>query len=530
MTKYNFKLFLGCIVAVVFTALGANAQEASTPASIERLKTESLNLTNSQNASARPLDDAGYYSQVGLGYDIEKGSFKRAQSGAFNTGYKFTTDGGGKVASMKDAYFWGRFEYSRTRLRDAQYNATLFDPLRGTPFYIADANKSQWINQLYDMSVSAASPKLWNRLYVGVSLDYQNGVAAKQLDPRPLTNLSKFTVKPGVTALIGKAHSIGAYYSYYSRREDGEALNANNYVPQPVYNMTFPGFFVDREVGGMGSDDNERIYNANSMGGGLQYSLKTAKLNILLSGDYSFAVEDVTNDYRTPKMVGTTAETSLSVSLNAIYKPTVKSMFLLDVAYTDCSMDGIQYVQVYDNSFEVAKWITKLKNVRSNQSASGINAKVQYMRTTRGKAYNWTVGASFATEKLDDIYYMPESTQGVSNLKFNVFGRKNFMFAKYHSILVGANFGMKMNSSASINYNGVKGDTDVYKDFTLKDYYYQGTGYMALGGSLSYAYSNLFKGRSSLFVTAQADVYQATDNKELFGRRGFLNVMAGLMF
>jgi hypothetical protein len=294
--------------------------------------------------------------------------------------------------------------------------------------------------------------------------------------------------------------------------------------------MTFPGFFVDREIGGMGADDNERIYNANSMGGGLQYSLKTDKLNILLSGDYSYAVEDVTSDWTTPKMVGTTAETNLSVSLNAIYKPSCKSMFLLDVAYTDRSMDGIQYVQVYDNSFEVAKWITKLKNVRSNQSASGINAKVQYMRTTRGEAYNWTAGVSFATEKLDDIYYMPKSTQGVSNMKFNLFARKNFAFAKYHSILIGADFGMKMNNSASIDYNGVKGDTATYKDFTLKDYYYQGTGYMSLGGSLSYAYSNMFKGRSSLFVTAEATLYKATDHTDLFGRRGFMNVMVGLMF
>lgn len=72
-----------------------SAQRINTEASVERLKSESLQFSYSDNASGIQLDQMDYYSQVGLGYDIEKGSFKRAQEGEHNTGYRFFTDGGG---------------------------------------------------------------------------------------------------------------------------------------------------------------------------------------------------------------------------------------------------------------------------------------------------------------------------------------------------------------------------------------------------------------------------------------------------
>lgn len=119
-----------------------------------------------------------------------------------------------------------------------KYNASLIDPLRGTPFFIADTYKSKWINQLYDMTVKAAAPKLWDRLIFGIEATYQNGQGAKQHDPRPLVSLSKFEIKPGVTVTLGK-HAIGANYQYYSRREDGTASNKISMSTNPVYIFNF---------------------------------------------------------------------------------------------------------------------------------------------------------------------------------------------------------------------------------------------------------------------------------------------------
>ena len=247
MIKYSYIKLTGCLVAAALAPLCTSAQRINTEASVERLKSESLQFSYSDNASGIQLDQMDYYSQVGLGYDIEKGSFKRAQEGEHNTGYRFFTDGGGTMKALKGAFIWGSFEYSRDQLRDAEYNASLIDPLRGTPFFIADTYKSKWINQLYDMTVKAAAPKLWDRLIFGIEATYQNGQGAKQHDPRPLVSLSKFEIKPGVTVTLGK-HAIGANYQYYSRREDGTASNKISMSTNPVYIFNFPGFYVDASI------------------------------------------------------------------------------------------------------------------------------------------------------------------------------------------------------------------------------------------------------------------------------------------
>ena len=97
MIKYSYIKLTGCLVAAALAPLCTSAQRINTEASVERLKSESLQFSYSDNASGIQLDQMDYYSQVGLGYDIEKGSFKRAQEGEHNTGYRFFTDGGGTM-------------------------------------------------------------------------------------------------------------------------------------------------------------------------------------------------------------------------------------------------------------------------------------------------------------------------------------------------------------------------------------------------------------------------------------------------
>ena len=150
MTTYNYLKLTGCLLIASCVSFGAAAQQANpapentdatagyvvsqnnSPASIERIRVENLHFSHSENASGIQLDPIGYYSEASLGFDREKGSLKRVQEGADNTAYSFSTDGGGHLAGLRDMYVWGRFSYTRKNLKDAQYNATLFDPLRGT--------------------------------------------------------------------------------------------------------------------------------------------------------------------------------------------------------------------------------------------------------------------------------------------------------------------------------------------------------------------------------------------------------------
>lgn len=510
-------------------ASSASALRTDTPAAAERLEIENLHFAHSENASGIPLDGMGYYSRVGLGFGREKGSLKRVQEGANNTSYRFETDGGGPLGRQGGAYVWGRFAYTRTNLRDAAYNATLFDPLRGTPFYIADTHKSRWINQLFDMEVRAATPLLWRRLTLGLSVGYQNGQAAKQLDPRPLTSLSKFEIRPGLTVRLGGGHHLGVYGRYHSRREDGSASNSVTLVNQPVYIMSFPGFFIDAEIGGL-NGDNLRIYNANCMGIGGDYTFRHERLTVLLTGEFSREAEDVTNSYTTPKMVGTTLDDRYSVGLHASFRPSGNDALFLSLIGSGRSIDGIQYVQEYDNSFEVAKWIIRSKSIRSNSTRTHLRGEFRYMRTTRGRGYDWMVGGVVSGDGYDDIYYIPRSTQRVENLGAELFGRKNFRLGGRHTLLVGLRASVRRNLDRAIDYNGYKAATECYRDFTLRDFHSLGTGCLGGGATLTYSVSRISRGRGSFFVTAAADYLKATEYRELFDDRLLLDFKLGLLF
>lgn len=535
MTRNNYIKMTGAVLLTLLSYT-SEAQEPDTlasktvsPATVQRLELEHLHFAHSANASGIQLDEIGYYSRVELGFSREKGSLKRVQEGANNTAYSFDTDGGGRFAALGGTYVWGRFSYRRMHLKDAEYNASLFDPLRGTPFYIADTHKSKWINQLFDMEVKAASPVLWRRLVLGATIGYQNGQAAKQLDPRPLTNLSRFEIRPGATVLLGEHHALGAYYRYSSRREDGTASNSVTMVNQPVYIMNFPGFFISSEIGGLNSD-NTRIYNANCMGVGGEYTFRNDRFTLLVAGDYSREVEDVTNSFTTPKMVGTTVDDRYSVSLHASYRPSSSNLVLFDARYSHRSIDGIQYVQEYDNSFDVSKWIIKSKSIRSNSTSSGFNACLQYLRTTRGDAYNWMAGVGVQTENLDDIYYFPRSVQQVDNLTFRLFGRKNFLLGGRHSLLVGVRMAVKTNCDNVMDYHGYKADSECFKDFTLRDFHSLSSGYASVGGEVTYSLQRIFHGRGAFFLSADTDYFKASDHKDLFDDRLVANFKLGLLF
>ena len=525
INKYTF-----FALALTFISTAALAQqEGSSLQSIERKKMESLWFSNTDNTAGAQLDQMGYYSQLGINYNQTKGNFKRTQLGADNNGYGFSTDGGGQMKELKGVFLWGYFDYSREKVRDAAFNASLIDPLRGTPFYIADQNLSNWINQSYKLGMKSATPLLGEHWIVGVGLDYENAQGAKQMDPRPNVQMSKFTITPSLVFKAGK-HAIGANFQYYSRREDGTAANSVTIKTQPVWEVVAPGFFNTGEIGS-GTLSGLRDYNANSLGGGLQYSFGGDDLTLLLSAKYAFAVEDVNNNYTQPKIIGSTKENIWDLSANLKWQMNSSNTLFAKAQYYDRSLDGIEYVQVWDNSHEVAQWIVMSKSVRSNFSTQQINFNLDYMNLDDANAYKWLVGIDANYEKLEDVYYIPLSEQMVENLNLKLSLKKNFEFGK-NMILVGVNGGLKSNLDGSHSYTGNNAESMIYTDMVLRDYHFLLNDAFSLGGELSYTRKGIISENSSLFVQATIDHHKATSAPAAypFGDRTWAVVKAGLTF
>lgn len=528
MKSINKYTFFALALTFISTAALAQQEESSLQ-SIERKKMESLWFSNSDNAAGAQLDNMSYYSQLGINYNQTKGDFKRTQLGDDNNGYGFSTDGGGVMENLKGMFLWGYFDYSREKVRDASFNASLIDPLRGTPFYIADQNLSNWINQSYKLGMKGATPILGNHWIVGLGLDYENAQGAKQMDPRPNVLMSKFTVTPSLVFKANK-HAIGANFQYYSRREDGLAANSVSINTQPVWEVVAPGFYDAGEIGG-GTLSGLRDYNANSLGGGLQYSFAGESFSLLLAAKYAFAVEDVNNNYTQPKKIGTTKEDIWDLSANLKWQLGKNNTMFAKAQYYDRSIDGIEYVQVWDNSHEVAKWVILSKNIRSNFSTKQVNFNLDYMNLDSGNAYRWLAGVDVNYEKLADVYYLPLSEQQVENIYLEANLKRNFTFGK-NMILAGVNGGLKNNLGGSRSYSGNHAESKIYTDMVLRDYHFLLNNAYSVGGELSYTRKGVVGNNSSLFVSATIDHTKATSCPKdyNFGGRTYLIVKAGLTF
>lgn len=524
--KYTFASL--AFAASLFATAASAQTEGNTQQSIERKKMESLWFSNTNNAAGAQLDEMGYYSQLGINYTHTEGDFQRTQLGTNNNGYGFSTDGGGEFDNLKGAFMWGYFNYSHDKIHGARYNASLIDPLRGTPFYLADTNVSNWIHQSYELGMKAATPIIGNHWIFGVGLDYQNMQGAKQIDPRPNVQMSKFEVKPSIVFTAGK-HAVGANYSYSSRREDGTATNSISMITQPVWEVVAPGFYNTAEIGS-GSFSGLRAYNANAMGGGLQYSFAGEKIKVLVSGEYNFAVEDVNNNYTIPKIIGTTKENTWDAKANLMWSINPDHSLFAEVEYYNRSIDGIEYIQEWNNAYEESKWEVISKNIRSNFSTKRTTAKVDYMKN-KGNSYTWWAGLEIEKEALSDIYYLPRSTQDVENLYISAHVKKNFIFGK-NAILVGVNGGMKKNQSGELTYSGNYADSDIYKNMVVRDFRYLQENALMWGAELSYTRGGLFKSNSAFFLNLKYNhiAPNDSDGKAHFDKYSALVVKAGLTF
>lgn len=534
MKKYMRMKLFGGIWMVVSAVLPLYAQdnnevaEQNTPAALERMRMQHLWIGHTSNVAGAMLDHTVRYSTVGLGYETANGTFRRPQAGKRVNGLNFNTEGGGVYEGLCGMYVWGSFDYSRYKVHEAEYNASLIDPFRGMPFIIADTNCSNWINQNYRLKMRIVTPLLWNKLIFGIAGYYENAVGAKQLDPRPQVRLSHFTVIPSVVVKFAQ-HALGLSFDYYSRKEDGTASNSNSRIDQQVWELRGLGFHVEGVIGGQGAISGLRNFNANNLGGGIQYSYFSEWMKLVLVGNYDYKVEDVTNSYTRPKMVGTVKDRIVTGKLALEVKTKRENSFCADLSYIDRSIDGIEYIQEYDNTYEEQKWVTKFKSIRSNFSTTEWKLNLDYL-VNRGNEYKWRAGMSACCRRLADIYYLPESLQDIDNLFLRFQAKRNFDLGRRNKLLVGVNFGWNENLDADILYAGPDSDARIIQDFLYRDYAYLSSEYWESGLSLIYSNGRVIKERANLFVSAALNYKEVTQNNPWFGQRIACSFSVGLNF
>ena len=535
MIKNIFKT-IGCLFLAVTASNPLLAQENQTPASVAKLNVQNIWMNNTNNAAAGTVDSSKLYSISSVGYTLDKGNFNFIQAGNDNSQLKLQSEGGGIYEKLNNLFMWGKISYTRDVLQGAKFNCLTYDPFRDVPFLLADTNSSKWIKQQYDLSMKMASPKLFNFLTIGLSGSYMTGSSAKQVDPRPAMNVSKFDIGASLLMSFGN-HHIGFDYNYYSRREDGDAEILSALFTSRAWDYVAPGFFREAEFSANPTFPIERYYHANAMGGGVQYGFKNKNWNILLSGNYHQRVEDVNNEqlHTDPenlrKIIGTVKEDIYTGKLVANYTFNNGNILSLNTSYQDKNVGGIEYFQKFDNTYEVNSWIVNAKYLRSNISKVDTEVKLDYI-VNDGNVYKWWFAINYANRTNDWCYYLPEAYQDVTNSIYGASVSRHIKFNnEHHSLTLNINGGFSSNSEAFMKYEGAgtQPDNAGWKDFTLRDFNYLTTNYTKVGGEVSYSYSGFKKNESmSLFFTVALDHYAPNSNE--FDKRTITNFKFGVAF
>ena len=509
--NFNFKLYK--LSVVLFFMLGsvryAEAQQNTTvtPAALELLNQRSL-WKGTSNAAGLLLDQPFQYSQLSAGYESYKGNFYRPQLGASGNRQTVQTEGN---LFVNKYYLSGSFSYIRDNIKDANYNASIIDPLRGMPYIIADLNPSNWNNQHYNLQFSATAPAFNEQWFFGLTGSYKSSSGAKQRDVRTENYYMGIEVVPAVVYSPAANHHIGLNLRYRNFKEDSHNKNVNTYVDQTYYELLGLGTAITRIGGGTVSN-----YEGDALGGEFQYNYH-GDVNVFLTADYNEEAEDLQFSFASPRDGASVLRKVWNTKLS-LQKTAGKLSHFADFSYYSRTMDGIQYLTQRDNTAAQVGWVTLFKNIRSTYSTQ--RAIAQYsLVANRDQEYSWKVNAGVTYEKLNDEYILPNSVKQAENVLFTLAGKKNFALSevKTKRLLIGAELSYNSNLSGNYVYGGQHADYPTVTGLEQNDFNYLTSEYVSIAIPLVYSQQLKEESKTNLFVKASGQ-YVHTNSFDFHNR------------
>lgn len=497
-----------CVMAQGYTAAG-----------LEKLKQEKL-WFHSSNAAGQVFDNTRNYSEVALRYSFTDGNFHRPQQGKSQNSFDVDCEG---FMNLGNAFVWGEFSFEQRNINGSRFNASICDPFRGMPFFMADEHSSDWRNQYYDMKFRASTPLYWGKLSFGFEGAYRASIAAKQLDPRVDSRYFQLEVVPGIAWKITDKHNLGADFKYSALKEDSRMSNVNATVPQTYYLLYGLGVAA-KNIG-----DGENLnYHGHILGGGLQYNFHSGVVNILASADYSRRAENFDRDYTNPKKDAGVDDNVWDFSVNTLVSGNVwTNQFKLRGAIGN--LKGIQYINEFDNTDNFNGWVDLARNVRSEFKTQTLGADYSLMRN-RDNEYVWRVDAGLNYVKRNDEYILPNSVRDSENLYAGVDFKYNFNLGNTlrRRFLVGAGGGFNSNLSGKYVFGGVNPESPVVTELETLDQRYLTSDWYNL--KVSAEYSQQISKRQKMNFFGRAELNYVKTSSFDFNRRSTVEVAVGVNF
>ncbi|SFG17214.1 DUF6850 family outer membrane beta-barrel protein [Prevotella sp. KH2C16] len=504
---------------LLFSASLSAAAQGFSPAALEWQKERRVWL-QSDNAAGTAFDDTRNYSDVRVGYDAVSGDYKRPQQGERVRTLGIGSEG---FINLRSVYVWGSFDFRHENLDDAQYNASITDPFRGMPFYVADTHQSKWRDQFYDLAFRVSTPLCWNRLTFGLSGAYKASLAAKQRDPRVDSRFYNLRLSPGVTYSFGPASRVGLDVYYSSLKEDAQMSNENTYVSQDYYIL----YGLGAASHGLG-DGVTLNYFGNLWGLGLQYQYAQGPWNVLLEAAYDKKIENVEQSFTSPKKLGAVDDKHVSLKATAFYKGEALT-HELKAGWDYRHIDGTQYLMKRDNTESHSGWVELTHLVRSVYQVRSASLAYGIVKPS-GDEYDWRADARIAYVGYAGEYILPKSAKDFKSLAVQADVKKNFKLgtAMQRRLLAAVGGGFRNGMSGSYEYGGANADYPTAASMEPLDEAYLVSDSWNAGASLTY--SQLVKSGKKMNIYARVGFSYTKPSGDLFDKRQQLSFTAGCNF
>ncbi|MDE7471463.1 MAG: hypothetical protein K2M57_08495 [Paramuribaculum sp.] len=515
----NNILKAGVVMLMLGIATPQMFAQGYTAAALEKLKEQRL-WFHTSNAAGSVLDNTDNYSEVKIGYDITDGNFHRPQQGENQKSLKVDCEG---FMNLQSAYVWGEFSFEQRNINEAGFNASITDPYRGLPYFMADEHLSDWRNQYYNMKFRAATPLYWGKAAFGVEGAYRASLAAKQLDPRVDTRYFQLEVLPGVVYSIDGKSNIGANFMYSALKEDSRMSNVNMTTPQTYYLLYGLGVAA-KNIG----DGESMDYHGHILGGGIQYNYRTQSCNVMVSANYSRRVENFDRDLTDPKKDAGVDDRIWDFGAAAQMKGDNWDNHVRLSGRTG-KINGIQYINEYDNSESFQGWMDIARNVRSVYKNQVWAADYSLLRN-RGTEYAWRVDAGVKYTKLDDEYLLPNSIKKSENMYMGLTAKYNAKLGDSlrRRLLVAVGGGYNNNLSGKFEYGGVNPDYPTVTVLETLDQQYLTSDWYNLKASAEYSQQISQTQKMNAFARAEFN-YVKTSSHD-FNHRSYVGVSIGVNF
>jgi hypothetical protein len=499
----NIKSAGAIFVALLSFNLVSAQINFNTQAQLEVLKTKSLWLSTENGAGLFAVNP-GSFTQLNFDYKIANGDYKYVQDGKNERLTAISAEGGQKLGS---AYAWGKFSFNNEMQKGTRFNTQMTDPWRGMPYAVADANLSDFRKQDYKLEMAVATKPLFNKILFGLKGEYAAQMGAKQIDPRSEVYYYNISLSPGMAINLGQ-HTIGLNVKYVNVNQTSTTTNSDSQVNQDVYVLKGLGNSYAAVVGGLQSLGTF-IYKGNTAGAALQYAWSLPCFKILAEGSYSLRVEDVISSPSKPKKEGTVREKRAGGSLHLLFEG--KNLARLSFNYLNSKLEGIEYVQELDNTYDVQQWVTIYSSVRSQYKKEEASVNFDFFRKADG-IYKWKGSVFTKYCKNNDLYIMPESKEYTENLYFGTDLKYNIPVNKKSILVFGAGISVKQNLDREFEYNGAEPNSVLITEFMKPDFIFMRSDYSKVGGLLSFVKRT---GKSSsVSVNAGIDYYQRINGDE----------------